>query len=159
MNERVKLEAAQIIEGGSDATLPDHSPVLVKNKDSPKINASPLNQISEYAMNLNMISRARNQKTTIKLAEASDKDITRGAGSDRNNLQKISKVGQNSTSIDHTIFLEAQVKNLREPLADVTTQIEQETIAVDSLKLRRNRVKRLVLSMLKTLARYPIDAL
>lgn len=106
-----------------------------------------------------MIGKTRNQKLTEKVNENSGKDGSPSSRNEDAELIKIKHARQNINNIDHTLFLEAQLRNLKEPFEDVITQIEQENNAVNSLKLRRNRVKRLILSMLKKLLKYPVEAL
>lgn len=111
-------------------------------------------------MNLNLISMSRNQRTTMKLVENLEGETVNAnqdnEKQDGNILSLAKTIGAN---IDHTMFLEAQVRNLNEPLEDLNTQIQQESNAVNSLKVRRSRVKRLIISMLTKLLKYPVHAL
>ena len=113
-------------------------------------------------MNLSLISKSRNEKTTRMIMEERkelEESVSKQPDRHMHPNGVKSMILQASNSIDHSLFLEARVRNLNEAVEAINTQIHQENNSLESLKVRRRRVKTLVMSMLTRLLRYPLESL
>ena len=153
-------------EGGGSSSNVGSSPKEIsfnkkKSLTIPSSGNSPTKD-SPPTMNLSLISKSRPEKTTKMIIEER-KELEESVNKD--NEKKSPRLGKKTFelqpvhSIDHTLFLEARVRNLNESVDELNTQIQQEDNSMSSLKVRRRRVKNLIVSMLTRLLRYPIEAL
>lgn len=114
-----------------------------------------------YVMNLSLIGKTRQEKAARAIAEE-NKELEESVKPRDRSFHPSgvkSMVLQPTNSIDHSLFLEARVRNLNEALEALGTQIQQENNALESLKVRRRRVKALIMSMLTKLLRHPVESL
>lgn len=167
MNERMK-EDAMINDGASSSQVGSHvkersqlkrkstlgSPGSFRDTSKPKE--------GNYVMNLSLISKSRNEKTTRMIMEERREMEQSTNKNPEKNLHPNgvrSMILQPVNNIDHSLFLEARVRNLGESIETFNTQIHQENNSLESLKVRRRRVKTMIMSMLTRLLRYPNEAL
>ena len=61
--------------------------------------------------------------------------------------------------IDHTIILQARLKNSKERLSELEGMVQMEKKAVESLKVKRNKIRAFILHVLQTLLKNPVEAL
>ena len=124
------------------------------------INSPPTKKEAHF-MNLSLIGKSRAEKTTkMIIEERKEMEESQGKEPYKNPPTGVkSMVLQPINSIDHSLFLEARIRNLNESIEDLNTQIQQEKNGMDSIKVRRRRVKNLIMSMLTRLLRYPVEAL
>ena len=95
-------------------------------------------------MNLNLISKPRSEKvpkhSRLDSSDESDSNV-------------------NNQLVDHTVFLVARMKNLRDPLNEINNQIEQEMRTINGLKNRKSKMKSYLLSIYHKLLKFPEEAL
>lgn len=168
INDRMK-EEIQLNDGASSSNVGSNARETSHSKRKSN-NGSPIGSLRDtskpkdgpYMMNLSLISKSRNERTTRMIMEERkelEESVTKHQERHMHPNGVKSMVLQPTNSIDHSLFLEARVRNLNEAVEAVNTQIHQENNSLESLKVRRRKVKTLVMSMLTKLLRHPLESL
>ena len=64
-----------------------------------------------------------------------------------------------TVDVDFTVILQARLRNCKDRLSELEGLIQMEKKAVESLKLRRNKIRSFILHVLQTLFKHPVEAL